>query len=385
MSPLEIENCIIKFLCNEATTKELDFLSKWISIDGNEHVFDNYIKTYYEITTAMSKPDVEKIKKTLLKDIEKDKKRIKIRSIQRFLKYAAVFVLLIVTAYFYWQNMREPEISSVLIPKDEAITITLEDGTTKIIEPGKSELLKDTDGNIIGRQDNSQLIYSQTTKPQELIYNTLKVPNGKRFDIVLSDSTHVYLNSGTTLRYPINFIKGQNRNVFLTGEAYFEVTKDDAHPFVVAIGTMNVEVLGTAFNVSSYPQDSSINTVLVEGSVALYQKKDATNKSSSTVLEPGFKAEWSKKDASVLIENVDARIYTAWVQGKLIFRNTSFLKIRQALERHFNVKIKNTNGDLDEQLFDASFDIETIDEVLQSFNKSYAIEYSIKNNQVIIE
>ncbi|MGB5821451.1 MAG: FecR family protein, partial [Saonia sp.] len=333
MSSLEIENCIIKFLCNEATTEELDYLSKWISIDGNEHVFDEYIKTYYEITTAMSKPDVEKIKKTLLKDIEKDKKRIKIRSIQSFLKYAAVFVFLIGTAYLYWQNMLEPKVESVLTPKDEPITITLDDGTTKIIEPEKSELLKDTKGNVIGRQDNSQLIYAQATKSQELIYNTLKVPYGKRFDIVLSDSTHVYLNAGTTLRYPINFIEGQNRNVFLTGEAYFEVTKDDDHPFVVAIGTMNVEVLGTVFNVSSYPQDSSINTVLVEGSVALYQKKDTDKKSSSTLLEPGFKAEWNKNDANISIENVDTRIYTAWVGGKLIFRNTPFLKIRQALER----------------------------------------------------
>ncbi|RKN76964.1 FecR family protein [Ulvibacterium marinum] len=385
MSFTEIESCIIKYLCNEATTKELDHLSKWISIEGNEGVFDDYIKTHYEITTAMSKPDIEKIKKTLLRDIERDKKRMKTRNIQNFLKYAAIVVFFMGSGYFYWQNNLEPNTVPILIPKDDPITITLDDGTTKVIKPEENVLLKDAKGNIIGRQDTTQLTYSQTTKLDKLVYNTLKVPFGKRFDIALSDGTHVYLNAGTTLRYPINFVEGKDRNVFLKGEAYFEVTKDKIRPFVVSVGNMNVEVLGTTFNISSYPQDLSTNTVLVEGSVAVYKKMDGEEKGNSTLLEPGFKAEWNNSNGNISIENVDTRIYTAWVQGKLVFRNTSFLKIRQSLERKYNVKIQNTNTDLDKQLFDATFDIETIDEVLESFNRSYAIEYYIENNEVIIK
>lgn len=385
MSFTEIESCIIKYLCNEATTKELDHLSRWISIEGNEGVFDDYIKTHYEITTAMSKPDIEKIKKTLLRDIERDKKRMKTRNIQNFLKYAAIVVFFMGSGYFYWQNNLEPNTVPILIPKDDSITITLDDGTTKIIKPEENVLLKDAKGNIIGRQDTTQLTYSQTPKLDKLVYNTLKVPFGKRFDIALSDGTHVYLNAGTTLRYPINFVEGKDRNVFLKGEAYFEVTKDKIRPFVVSVGNMNVEVLGTTFNISSYPQDLSTNTVLVEGSVAVYKKMDGEEKGNSTLLEPGFKAEWNNSSGDVSIENVDTRIYTAWVQGKLVFRNTSFLKIRQSLERKYNVKIQNTNTDLDKQLFDATFDIETIDEVLESFNRSYAIEYYIENNEVIIK
>jgi hypothetical protein len=385
MSSTEIESCIIKYLCDEATTEELDHLARWISVEGNEGFFDDYIKTHYEITTAMSKPDIEKIKKTLLRDIERDKRRMKRRSTQSFLKYAAVFVFFMGSGYFYWQNNLEPNTVPILIPKDDPITITLDDGTTKIIKPDENVLLKDANGNIIGKQDTTQLTYSQTPESGKLVYNTLKVPFGKRFDIALSDGTQVYLNSGTTLRYPINFIEGEDRNVFLTGEAYFKVAKDEDQPFVVSVGNMNVEVLGTTFNVSSYPQDSSTNTVLVEGSVALYEKMDGNAKGNSTLLEPGFKAEWSNGDGDISIENVDTRIYTAWVQGKLVFRNTSFLKIRQSLERKYNVKIQNTNADLDKQLFDATFDIETIDEVLESFNRSYAIEYYIENNEVIIK
>src|SRR5680860_157946 len=92
-----------------------------------------------------------------------------------------------------------------------------------------------------------------------------------------------------------------------------------------------------------------------------------------------------KAGNDVAIEKVDTEIYTIWVQGQLVFRNTPFRKIRQALERKYNVTIKNRNTDLDEQLFDATFDIETIEEVLESFNKSYAIDYKIEDNEVIIQ
>ena len=217
------------------------------------------------------------------------------------------------------------------------------------------------------------------------MYNTLKVPYGKRFDVVLSDGTHVFLNSGTSLRYPVQFLKGFDRTVFLTGEAYFDVAKDKEHPFTVHADELDIEVLGTKFNVSHYPEDTNINTVLVEGSVELHTKEGDRQHKEGTLLKPGFKAEWRKAGNDIAIEKVDTEIYTAWVQGKLVFRNTPFRKIRQALERKYNVTIKNRNKDLDGQLFDATFDIETIEEVLESFNKSYAIKYRIEDNEVIIQ
>src|SRR5690606_18983135 len=125
--------------------------------------------------------------------------------------------------------------------------------------------------------------------------------------------------------------------------------------------------------------------VLVEGSVELHESEDFGKENTPILLKPGFMAEWDKGGKKMGIEHVDTRVYTAWVQGKLIFRNTTFKKIRQALERKYNVTIINRNSDLDDQLFDATFDIETIQQVLQSFNKSYAIDYKIVDNKVIID
>src|SRR5690606_25979719 len=207
---------------------------------------------------------------------------------------------------------------------------------------------------------------------------------GKQFDVVLSDGTHVFLNSGTSLRYPVTFIKGKDRTVFLSGEAYFEVAKDEGHPFVVDANEIQIEALGTKFNVSRYPEDSNINTVLVEGSIELQIKGNDATLSVPTLLEPGYKAEWQKEEIGIMVQNVETELYTAWMQGKLVFRNTRFKEIRKILERRYSVTIINKDPVLDEQLYDATFDIETIDQVLESFSKSYDIEYVIVNNEVII-
>ena len=386
MVALEIKRCILKYLGNEATSEELDYLSSWISIPGNEDVFNDFIKTHYEITTAISKPDVDKIKSTLLKDIERDKRMSKNYVVRRILQFAAVVVILLSLGYLYRQDtFSQSKKTAVLNPKNEPVTIILDGGTTKILGSDQNLPLKDADGKVIAKQRNAKLTYSQLSTNGKLVYNTLNVPQGKRFGLTLSDGTHVYLNSGSELRYPVNFVKSRDREVFLKGEAYFEVKRDEAHPFKVHIGQMHVKVLGTVFNISNYPEDLTANTVLVKGSVALYQTKDNESKPGQTLLEPGFKGEWDKNGDDISIERVDTEDYTAWVQGKLVFRNTSFLKIRQALKRHYNVKIRNTNTELDKQLFDATFDIETIEEVLESFNKSFAIEYKIINKEVIIE
>lgn len=378
----EMENIILKYLSNNANAKELDRLSDWIPIQGNERIFDEYIQLYLEIITSMNRPDTNKIKQNLLWKIKKDKYR---KNVLGVMKYAAVGLLFLTLGYFYQLGPFAKMEPIALVPKEEPITITLDNGKVEILGITENKVVKDAEGNIIGNHDRSKLVYTGASKSEKLLYNTLNVPYGKQFDVVLSDGTHVFLNSGTSLRYPVTFVPGSDRAVFLTGEAYFEVAKDDKNPFVVNVNEIQIAVLGTKFNVSHYPEDSNINTVLVEGSVQLQVKGDEYLGSKSILLRPGYKGEWQKNSSEISIESVDTSLYTAWIQGKLVFRNTSFRQIRQALERRYNITIKNNNTHLDEQLFDATFDIETIEQVLESFNKSYAIEYNIVDNEVIIK
>jgi len=388
----ETENRIIKYLLNEATIEDLDFLSDWILVGDNERIFEEFVRSHYETTTAMNEPDTDNIKEALIRRMKKDKNIFRRRKIRSLMKYAAVGLVFLTLGYIFHENQVKEQVPGQLVPKEEAITIILDNGAIETLDPLANKNVTDAQGNIIGNQEKSKLTYGGSSvasaehgNPENLVYNTLKVPYGKRFDVVLSDGTHVFLNSGTTLRYPVQFLKGFDRSVFLTGEAYFDVAKDKEHPFAVHANELDIKVLGTKFNVSHYPEDTNINTVLVEGSVELHTKGEDGESGEGTLLKPGFKAEWRKAANNIAIENVDTQIYTAWVQGKLVFRNTPFRKIRQALERKYNVTIKNKNKNLDKQLFDATFDIETIEEVLESFSKSYAIDYRIEDNEVIIE
>ncbi|MEZ4970227.1 MAG: FecR domain-containing protein [Flavobacteriaceae bacterium] len=382
MTRSEEEELILKYLSNQATAKELDILSDWILVEGNVAVLEKYIQLHLEIITSMNGPDTDKIKHTLLRKIKKDKIR---RNIKGFMKYAAMALLLFSLGYYIHEEYSVNNEIGKLIPKEEAVTIVLGNGVVETLMEDSNREVRDTEGNIIGMHNKSKLSYTANTKNQKLIYNTLNVPYGKKFDVVLSDGTHVYLNSGTSLRYPISFIKGATRKVFLTGEAYFDVREDREHPFVVNANEIDIHVLGTKFNVSHYPEDTNINTVLVEGAVELRRTSEETSSSEPVALEPGYKAEWYRNNDEIAISNVDTDLYTAWLKGKLVFRNTPFKQIREALQRHYNVTIINMNDLLEEQMFDATFDIETIDQVLESFNKSWAIDYTIVNNEVIIK
>ncbi|MEO9510973.1 MAG: FecR domain-containing protein [Flavobacteriaceae bacterium] len=386
MNRKKIENLIVKYLTNEANSADLDFLCMWMGNPKNEKVFESYVQTYFEVKLLMSEPDIEKIKKTLSQKIKKDKNPFFRYRLDRVLKYVAVLILFL-GVYLYQKenttNVSENSQLPVLVPKDEAITVQLEDGELYTIKSNGESTLKDAEGNVLGVQKKSQLRYGQNNNLSEAVYNILNVPNGKRFDVVLSDGTHVYLNSGTSLKYPVSFIKGEKRQVFLTGEAYFDVVEDKERPFLVHADDMIVKVLGTKFNVAHYSEEEHINTVLVSGSVELYDDQ-GNNNAAPTLLKPGFMAAWSKVNKDMSVENVDTRLHTAWMEGKLIFRNRTFKYIRSTLERYYNITIKCSNTELDQQRFDATFDIETIDEILETFNKSYAIDFSIQNNEVLI-
>ena len=146
---------------------------------------------------------------------------------------------------------------------------------------------------------------------------------------------------------------------------------------------MDVRVLGTKFNLSSYLDDDNVSTVLVEGSVSL-NKAGESEGETSLVLEPGYRAVLDKKENSIAIDKVNTELYTGWMKNKLIFKNMKFKHIRKKLARKYNVEIINLNHELDENTYNATFDVETIEQVLQTLNRNYPINYVYENNQIKI-
>ncbi|WP_190809556.1 FecR family protein [Flagellimonas sp. S3867] len=295
---------------------------------------------------------------------------------------AAVFIGLLATGYFYLQNNTSN--TNLIIPEN-AITLQLENGETKIInEDGQVEIL-DAKGNVVGQQDGKRLKYANTDSKNELAYNTLNVPHGKTFQLQLSDGTIVHLNAGSSIKYPVQFIEGSNRQISVTGEAYLDVAKDPARPFIVNTNGLNVRVLGTQFNVSAYPEDETTEVVLVEGSVSLYTAEETYGSEKNVYLKPGFKGSLDKANNNIDTSEVITSLYTSWINGKLVFRNMTFKNILKKLERHYDVVIENNNSDLTHEEFNANFGNEPIEDVLMELKANYGIEYTILDNQIIIE
>lgn len=371
---------INKYLSGNATEEEVEKIFKWIETSSeNKATFIKYKKTW--ALTIESSGDYELARQQVLIKIKRRKRR---KSLSKLWKYAAILIGFIGIYFFVIQNKTTDIQDGQLIIAEENIILELDNGKVKVIDANGKEKIIDKSGKIAGTQIGNLIDYKSENEVEELVYNKLTVPYGKKFQIILSDGTKVHLNAGTSLKYPVKFIKGENRQVFLDGEAYFEVTKDESNPFVVSADEIDIRVLGTQFNVSSYPEDDHINTVLIEGAVSVYNKDEAYNPETTTILKPGFKAAWEKKNNQIVIEEADTEMYTAWINGRIIFRHTSFKNIIKKLERHYNVVIVNNNEALSNEQFAASFDIETIEQVLKSFNANYAIDYTIKNNQIII-
>lgn len=179
--------------------------------------------------------------------------------------------------------------------------------------------------------------------------------------VLLPDGTEVTLNRYTSFSYPKKF-KTKNREVQLEGGAYFAVSKDKKHPFIVQAGSVSVEVLGTEFDVEAYPQDERVQTVLFEGSVAVGKKNQP-----ALLLVPGERAVYEKTDGSIRKEEVgDMDELLAWKQGALVFNDFPLKEVARKLSNAFGVKVQVKGEALGKKRINARFiHGETVDEILQ--------------------
>ncbi|MEC3906676.1 FecR domain-containing protein [Tamlana sp. 2201CG12-4] len=301
-----------------------------------------------------------------------------------WLKYAAIIIVLLgLGSFIYTISINSSFFNNQISNDLPKVVLKLENGSFEEIDTNKKRKILDAQGKIIGTQKGEKLIYGETIGKDNgvLIYNELIVPNGRKMELLLSDGTYIYVNSGSTIKYPVRFIDGQERQIFLKGEAFFDVAKDTTHSFIVNAKDIDVQVLGTKFNMSAYEDDDLINTVLVEGSVNV---NSIANKALLSKLEPGYMASWNKDKETLNIESVNTEIHTSWIDGKLIFEDVPFKEITKKLERHYNVIINYDNKELESERFDAKFDIETIEEVFETFAKKDSLQFTIEDNLITI-
>lgn len=274
------------------------------------------------------------------------------------------------------ENVDSKDFNTVklILSDSENVNIAEDNSTIKYSNTGKQI-------NI----SNSKTINQSITKNDKVVYNTIIVPYGRRSKIELSDGSQVWLNSGSKLVYPVIFAS-KKREVYLEGEAIFEVAHDKVHPFMVMAKNHEIEVLGTVFNVSNYSDEKSISTTLKSGSVQINYKGDSFFKSNETIkITPGTKVDYNKNLHKVSSKKVDVDNYFSWREGVLIFKNHNMEYITKRLSRYYNVNIVIKNKDLAGQTFSGYLDLkENVENVVEIIKETTDFEYNIENKTITI-
>ncbi|MFM1877733.1 MAG: hypothetical protein RLZZ241_599 [Bacteroidota bacterium] len=378
MSKREIDIILTRLLNDQLSEREVAELIKWLETKENQDYFNQLIATNNLINHKIAFDQDKAFENFLAKT--RGRKKVKYLSI---LKYAAVAVFLLgLVQNFFFPDFLSKSQDGVFSYPDE-VMLTLDNGEIRYLNIDNQLESIDVSGETVAVTESNRIVYPSGNSKSDQ-YNMLTVPYGKSFQVVLSDGTSVHLNSGSVFKYPVTLTSGKGRNVFLVnGEAYFDVFKNPDSPFTVNSELLDVEVLGTKFNVSAYKDDEVTEVVLVEGSVRL-DKLSGVSNHDSVYLSPGDKASLNPSKKSLVIEKVDTESYISWINGKMVFKKTSLNTILKKLERKYNITIVNQNTKLGDELFNASFENETIQEVMEAFGRFYNINYSLEDDKLII-
>ena len=257
-------------------------------------------------------------------------------------KYAAVFLLPLFIGILVLTNLipdektvaeQMSEQSIIIPPGEKKATLTLASGETMHLKEASETIVQEVDGTAIS-VDSITLNYNLAQKKvnaRKEIYNKIDVPHGGEYSLVLSDGTKVYLNSMSSLKFPVHFV-GNERIVELKGEAYFEVSKD-TKPFIVKVDGIEVRALGTAFNISSY-QEQGHQTTLVNGAV-----KVTTHDGSNCILNPSEQAYFKPDSNQIHVRKVDVMEHISWINGKIYFKDARLEDIMNTLSRWYDIDV----------------------------------------------
>lgn len=303
----------------------------------------------------------------------------------KWLPYAVAIALCLSVGgifYFFGQE-KQPEVLSVVehdiqVPGYRAVLV-LPDGR-------KVDLEDDTSRSHLLGKDSSLLVKANSLEYRDIntpdtteVFHALEIPRGGEYLLVLSDSTVIYLNSESTLSFPVKF-QGGERKVYLTGEAYFDVKKDTERPFVVVAGGLEVLVTGTTFGVRAYEDETDIQTTLESGKVTVRTEGKSVN------LVPNKQALFDKSTMKLVVRDVDVDLYLAWIDGRMVYDNCPLEKILTDLGRWYDINVFYTRDEL--RLYQFSLNMkkhETFTDVLELIGKTGDVQFEIKDNTVIVK
>lgn len=369
-----LARCVAHWLAGEASEAERQFIEEWLK-EAPEH--------WEELERIRQKAGEGKPQCPDLNDCWKEfEGRVGYRKIirRRYAAYAAILLLPLCVALGLYVQLRDtpqkelPAVVEKIVPGETKARLIMADGRAIGLDKASDIRLQEKNGTQI-RMMGDQLQYkADSLSSDSVVYNTLIVPVGGEYSIVLADGTKVWLNADSKLRYPVAF-PDSIRRVELEGEGYFVVSKNAGKPFVVKVGGADVRVLGTSFDIFAY--DNRFMATLVEGKVAL------TKNAGRVILSPDQQAEWLEKEQSFQVRKVDAINHTLWKEGIFWFSDTDLETILGQLARWYDLQVSFLQADLKKLRFSLEMKrYDNIEAVLRKIAYTKKVKFDVEGRVV---
>ena len=398
----DITLLIHKFLKDELDEGEKLELQEWrAQSDVNNRIFEKLTNEDYLLTAVgdaykIDSDEVAQQKINVLIDQEQqstalmpETNRITLRSIWPRLSVAAAILILLAVSAIYIVNRNRHSKTVVaetkkakpdIAPGTYKATLQLADGSIVSLDSTTNKVIGQQ-GNTAIKNNNGQLVYNSKSSPSggraEVLYNTVSTAKGQTYPVLLSDNSRVWLNSESSIRFPVSFVANE-RKVEITGEVYFEVAHDASKPFIASVNGVDIQVLGTKFNINAYKDEDAIRTTLIEGSVRVSkggQKKQ---------IKPGQQAQVISNDIKI-VDNVDFDKITAWKQGLFAFKGDKLQDVMKYLARWYNIEVVyEGNGTKDVEITGNIFRNWNLSEVLKILS-TLNIESRIEGRTLILK
>ncbi|MDE5610544.1 MAG: FecR family protein [Odoribacter sp.] len=367
---------IAKYISRTISEFENLRLQNWLKGDPERRAFLEHAQNYYS-REDFPLPDEKQIDRIWIEFCGRMKQKRE-RRVWHWIGRVAAMVILFIGSVWAWRmypvSSDSLERQQQILPENSPVLLILSDGSSVVLESDEEERTL-TDQDVRINQHGKGLVYPANSKKSDTLLNTIQVPQGGEYHLVLSDGTRVWLNAKTRFTYPVAFGEGK-RKVRLEGEAYFEVQPGHCG-FIVETERMNVQVLGTFFNVNAYPDEKTTVATLVKGKVEVQSGEE------KHILQPGEQA--SRETGEIKVNQVNPFHYIQWKEGYFSFRDNTLSEIMRVLGRWYEMEYEFESSELEEICFFGVLNRNrNMKELLREFEKTGKVRFEYEGNKVRI-
>lgn len=391
MGQERIHYLLKRYADNSASAEEVEEMLALLQTSGGEGALREIVAEIWngDEETSLTDKDWDRVWDAIHQEVNLTSRPRPVRTLKIWGRVAAVLFLLMGAGAAYWKlagrEKKGTPLAALGVKKDIApggnkAVLTLANGSTIVLDNAHDGVLAQQGGTNVEKLDAGSLAYNTGRKDnEEVMYNTIATPNGGQYQVILPDGSKVWLNAASSLRFPTRF-EGKERSVELTGEAYFEVAKHNSMPFRVKVpgNGMDVQVLGTEFDVMAYTNEQTSNTTLVNGKV------NVVSKGAVRALEPGKQTILDNQTRAMRVSDANVEQVVAWKNGLFRFRETGIRELMRQVERWYNVQVVYESEGKDQDFTGVVSRNQPVSALLQMLELTGTVHFRIEDKKIIV-